>query len=350
MNRRQAFTLVELLVVIAIIGVLVGLLLPAVQNSRESARRMQCLNNLKQLGLAIANHESALKHLPSAAVSKEYPPEPEHPYSFYRWSALAQLLPYLENQHLQDLLDLSLPLYMPEGGYPIAARNKAGVAHRLPGFLCPSDLGDVVKEGVGPTNYAVSSGSGAGGGTPFDTDGVFFVNSRTRFADITDGSSNTIACSESLLGEDTALDDDSAFSGATPERNYKFVLSFAGSPDLSDAACQGSQSFNSSGGMGNDPRGFAWCSGEYRSATYNHYFGPNSREFDCIASATTDSTPGPGNPILYSAWGWRTARSAHPGGVNAAYADGSCRLVADSIEPAVWRSLSTRAEDDPQGQ
>ena len=163
MNRLRAFTLVELLVVIAILGVLVGLLLPAVQNVRESARRMQCLNNLRQICLANIHHESALKHLPAAAVSKEYPANPQHPHSFYRWSALAQLLPYLENQNLKDVLDLSLPMYMPGGGYPISDRNKGGVSRQLSVFLCPSDLGVPVKDGLGPTNYVVSSGSGAGG-------------------------------------------------------------------------------------------------------------------------------------------------------------------------------------------
>jgi prepilin-type N-terminal cleavage/methylation domain-containing protein len=346
LNRRRAFTLVELLVVIAIIGGLVGLLLPAVQSARETARRAQCLNNLKQLGLAIGNHESALKYLPSAAMSKEYPPEPTHPHSFYRWSALAQLLPYLEQQNLKNLLDLSLPMYMPGGGYPISAPNQRGASQRLPGFLCPSDLGESVKLGLGPTNYVVDSGSGAGGGTPFDADGVFYVNSQTRFADITDGASNTIACSESLLGEETVRDDTSAFIGATPQRSYKFVLSFTSNPALTDAKCQSSQNYNSIDSTGNDPRGFAWCSGEYRCASYNHYYGPNSSQFDCIASATTDPTPPPAKPILYSAWGWRAARSAHPGGVNAVWADASCRFIDDSIDLALWRSLSTRATED----
>src|SRR6187399_1230366 len=123
-----AFTMVELLVVIAIIGLLVALLLPAIQSAREAARRTQCLNNLKQLGVATHNYVSAEKHFPPGAVSKSYPGDPGHPQTFYRWSSLAHLLPYLENQSVRDLLDTSVPLYMPGAGYPISDRNKSGVA------------------------------------------------------------------------------------------------------------------------------------------------------------------------------------------------------------------------------
>src|SRR5262249_21760120 len=155
----------------------------------------------------------------------------------------------------------------------------------------------------GPTNYAVCAGSGAGGGTPFDTDGVFFVNSATRYARITDGTSHTIAVAESLIGEDTGRDAGSAFVGATPQPSYKSVLSFMAPPSLPDFVCEGSQSFNSPAATGNAPRGFAWASGEYRCATYNHYYGPNASQYDCITSATTDPTPSPQRPILYSAYG-----------------------------------------------
>ena len=342
MRKRNAFTLVELLVVIAIIGALIALLLPAVQNARETARRTQCLNNLKQTGVALQNHHAARNYLPSAAMSKSYSKDERHPHSFYRWSALAQLLPYMEQETLHKLLDLSLPLYMPGAGYPISAPNKAGISQLLPGFLCPSDLGAPVKEHMGPTNYAVCSGSGAGGGTPFDTDGAFYVNSETTFGDVTDGSSNTIAVSESLIGEDTVRDSSGAFSSAMPERGYKFILGFGGSPDLTDFKCNGSMNYNSSAGNGNDPRGFAWCSGEYRSAAYNHYYPPNAKQFDCITSVTVDPTPPPAQPILYSAYGWRAARSGHPGGVNGAMLDGSVRFFNESIDLVAWQALATR--------
>lgn len=343
-SKRSAFTLVELLVVVAIIGVLVALVLPAVQSARESARRTQCLNNLKQLGVALHNYVSAEKHFPPGSVAKTYAGQPNHPQTFYRWSSLAHLLPYMENQAVRDVLDLSLPLYMPGAGYPIADRNKSGVAQVLPEFLCSSDLGQPVKTAWGPTNYVACAGSGAGGGTPFETDGVFYVNSATAFANLGDGSSHTIAMSESLLGEDTQLDATSGFAGATPERNYKFPLGFSAAPDLTDAKCDGTRSFNSTTGNGNDPRGFAWCSGEYRCALYNHYYSPNAANFDCITSVTVDPTLPPQK--LYSAYGWRAARSNHPGGVNTLLADGSARLVGDGIDLTLWKNLSTRDAAD----
>jgi hypothetical protein len=301
------------------------------------------------LGIALQNYAATTKTLPAGAVSQEYPADPSHPHSFYRWSAIAQLLPYMENQALHDMLDLTLPLYMPGGGYPISAPNKPGVAAVVPGFLCPSDLAERVKDGMGPSNYAACAGSGVGGGTPFDTDGLFFVNSNVEFASIQDGASNTVAFAESLLGFDTPRDAGGAFTAYSPERSYKFPLSFGGVPDLSDLKCMGSMNFNSTAATGNDPRGFAWCSGEYRATMYNHYYPPNAAAYDCITSVTTDPTPPPSKPRLYAAYGWRAARSAHLGGVNAALADGSCRFVYDGVDPAVWQAMGTRDGEDTAG-
>ena len=146
------------------------------------------------------------------------------------------------------------------------------------------------------------------------------------------------------LGEDTQLNPTSGFAGVTPQRNYKFTLGFSAVPDLTDARCNSTQSYNSTMGNGNDPRGFAWCSGEYRCALYNHYYSPNAATFDCITSVTVDPTLPPQK--LYSAYGWRTARSAHPGGVNTLHADGGVQFTANEIDLLVWRSLSTRNQQD----
>jgi prepilin-type processing-associated H-X9-DG protein len=250
----------------------------------------------------------------------------------------------MENQAVHDLLDLSLPLYMPGAGYPISAPNKEGISKILPEFLCPSDKYERVKEMMGPTNYVACAGSGHDGGTPFDTDGLFYVNSQTTYGHITDGSSHTIAMSESLLGEETPSDANSAFTPHGPERVYKFILSFFGPPDLTDAKCDGAQIYNSTARNGNDPRGFAWCSGEYRSALYNHYYPPNARKYDCITSITLDPSPEPTR--LYAAYGWRAARSMHRGGVNVLYGDGGASLVAEAIQLDVWRALSTANQAD----
>jgi prepilin-type N-terminal cleavage/methylation domain-containing protein/prepilin-type processing-associated H-X9-DG protein len=341
-SSNKAFTLVELLVVIAIIGLLVAILLPAIHAARGSAQRIDCLNRLRQLGIALQNHASAKKVLPPGSVSKSYPAQPGHPQSFYRWSALAHLLPYLEQTATFDELDLKLPLYMPGPGYPISAPNRPTVVRLIPAFLCPADRAERVKSETGPTNYVACSGSGIGGGTPFNTDGIFYVNSRTTYRHLVDGASRTIAMSESLLGDDTVRSADGRFGEASAARNYKFVLSFAGPTELSDIKCNGSQNYNSVASNGNDPRGFAWSSGEYRCGTYNHYYPPNAQQLDCIASVTTDPSPAPEKPRLYAAYGWKAARSLHSGGVNVVYADASADFVTDDISPSLWRALSTR--------
>jgi len=318
---RQGFTLVELLVVIAIIGVLVAMLLPAVQAARESARRASCSNNLKQLGIAALNFHDAQGGFPVGAESKPWPSAPLNPWTFYRWSSLAHLAPYLEEGNAIDTLDLSVPLY--GTSLSVTPVNRPGVGTSVPLFLCPSDLGHKIATQFAPTNYVACAGSGHDGGTPFDTDGVFFVNSRTRLAQLTDGSSHTAIFSESILGTPTGspiLRD--------PDLDYRFTLVVP----LSEEGCSATSQWNVDNG-----RGFAWVSGEYRCALYNHYQVPNGRESDCIGSRLTG-----GIEFQYTAYGWRAARSRHPGGVNLLMADGSVRFVNEDVDLALWRALGTR--------
>ncbi|HEX6963631.1 MAG TPA: DUF1559 domain-containing protein, partial [Lacipirellula sp.] len=266
-HRRRAFSPVELLVVMAIIGVVSALLLPAVQAAREATRRNDCLNRLRQLALACQHYESARGHLPPGAEAREYPAEPQTPHTFYRWSAIAYALPYMEQATTLASVDTSVPLYARD--FSIFAQNREGVRTIIPLLLCPSDRNERVSEAFGPTNYALCGGSGAGGGTPFDADGLFYINSATPLRKITDGASRTVLAAECTLGE--AVPPLTPRSAADPRLMY----GFAAAAPLTDASCAATSTWNLS-----DPPSFAWANGEYRSAIYNHYRGPNSAELD----------------------------------------------------------------------
>lgn len=330
---RSAFTLVELLVVIAIIGVLVGLLLPAVQSSREAARRLDCLNRLRQIALAQLNFESQQQHLPSGSISQPDPKSPKAPHSFYRWSALAQSLPYMEGAAVYAQLDLTAPLYRAD--FQVSPANREVVKLIIPNFLCPSDRQVRVSPSFGPTNYSVNGGTGNGGGTPFEADGVYFINSEMRLSDVSDGTSRTMMAAEGVLGETPPPLTERA--AADPKLVYGYAMGFP----LTTAACEWTELWNLS-----DPPGFAWANGEFRSAMYNHWATPNSSQFDCM---TADAIGPPERQ--YAAYGWRTARSNHSGGANGTMVDGSGKFYLDSIDLVVWQGLATRAgEESPASE
>ena len=325
-RTEAAFSLVELLVVIAIIGVLVALLIPAIQASRGAASRTSCANNLRQIGLAVQNHVSARGHFPMGSVAKEFPAQPFAAWTLYRWSALAQLLPYLENSAAYDVLNLSVPLY--GANFKVRPENVQAVNFLIPEFLCPGDISRPLSAEFGPTNYAMCAGSGEKGGTPRDTDGIFFINSQTTPAKITDGLSKTAMVSESLLGQPRQGD------VHDPQTEYKFAFA---SP-ISDTACAATNQWNMS-----DPRGFAWANGEFRCGLYNHYYTPNNPKPDCMGVQL-----GGGVQLQFTPYGWRAARSADPGGVNNVMADGGTHFVRDDIDANAWRALRTRDAAEPE--
>jgi prepilin-type processing-associated H-X9-DG protein len=312
---------VELLVVIAILGVLIALLLPAVQAARESGRRASCSNNLKQIGTAAHAYLGEQQAFPPAAESRPWAAAPSTPWTFYRWSALARWTPYLEDGSIYKMLDLSVPLY--NSSFNVTPENARGVAMVIPTFLCPSDRHSIVSPQFGPTNYAACAGTGVNGGSPVATDGIFFVNSHTREAQVTNGLSHTALVSESILGNSSG-----SGSSNDPTVDYKFTLT----TPLTDGACANSFQWNVS-----DGRGFAWASGEFRCALYNHYYLPNQDVPDCLGAGL-----GGGTQSQFMAFGWRTARSRHLGGVNLVMADGSVSFIANDIALPVWKTMASR--------
>ncbi len=210
-GRRAAFTLIELLVVIAIIGILLGLLLPAVQKVRETAARTQCQNNLKQIALALHDYHDAQQSLPPGYFAVlPYVDGATDTAPGWGWAAF--LLPYLEQGNLFARLNFTQPV-----------QNSPAVQTRVKVYLCPSDLPPPgafpLPDGfgntlclAGPTSYAACCGSDASDTTAPDGLGAFYRNSRIRLTDITDGTSETI-----LVGERAWANANGIWAGAVPD-------------------------------------------------------------------------------------------------------------------------------------
>lgn len=325
-----AFTLIELLVVIAIIGVLVGLLLPAVQAAREAARSMQCSNNLKQIGLGLHNYASTYSgRFPNNGYS--WPGGYPNDYSPH-----AKILPFLEQSNLQDLIDFNIYMGHPAlADLPTELHQAAGT--RVPTYECPSDVNASLHELAMPsgtsipiagTSYSMNHGSGLDGvfhpgmGTP--SDGLCWVNAKVGFRDILDGTSNTIAFAETLIGGDsdqatpTPPMDPDYFRAATSEVSVT-LANLSDSGNLSDV-----QSYITAW---NGDRNHYWLRGSVPNGPLiNGRMSPNRSVPDMVRGSSKITA----------------ARSNHPGIVKVGLADGSVRTVTDSIDRDVWHASWTK--------
>jgi prepilin-type N-terminal cleavage/methylation domain-containing protein/prepilin-type processing-associated H-X9-DG protein len=313
-RSRAAFTLLELLVVIAIVAILIALLLPSVQKVREAATRAQCINNLKQLALALHAYHDSHKHFPHGTYNDidgtgTTPPPYNSKQDRRCW--MHDTLPYLEQANLYRDFDA----YMSTGG---SALYFPGNTTAVPTLMCPLDPlnpktktwnpggGADKSQGI-HGNYVLCAGDDyfnpGGPANSAKLDGLFFARSRVRLPDITDGTSNTALASEIILSADVT---DNDVRGRYYNPAHCGTLFSTRIPPNTLV-----------------PDQFDWCSSR-----------PNPRA-PCIWTSTN---------IFIS------PRSYHPGGVNLGMADGSVRFVADAVDPATFKALGSRAGGEPPGE
>ena len=303
-SQRNAFTLVELLVVIAIIGILIALLLPAVQSAREAARRMQCTNNAKQIALALHNYHTAHSCFPPGQYVYI---DANAPNGWNRWSWFASLLPYVEQQALAD--QYTKHIQNPTGSFSYT--NLPGKETAIAMFMCPSDSANPKTTcGAGTTNqqgfhgnYMLNAGDSffneGGYANSTQLNGLFYVFSSTRIADIRDGTSNTLMVSEIILVPDGPI-----------------------------------------GSEKQDVRG-RYHNVRHAGALFSTLYAPNTSQPDrfnyCLNNLDEAPCVNTGTDIVVS------ARSYHPGGVVSALADGSVRFLTEGINAETYQALGTRA-------
>lgn len=327
--RRRAFTLIELLVVIAIIGVLIALLLPAVQQAREAARRSQCKNNLKQLGLAIFNYESTLSCFPPTSVVVRLPSNSL--YTSYL-GPHARILPYIEQGNVFNKIDTN-------SAYGNVL-NLDAVGRVIPMFLCPSEprseaLNHATFGPIGGVNYGFCMGdwyvwAGPNGGPP--TRSAFGVNLYRQWRDFTDGTSQTLLMSEVKNYQPYIRDCGSLANINTPDTippPNADPLTVA--PEYGGTGCSYFDNGHSQWAeLTVHHNGFttAWPPNKKTPG------GPGLSIPDVDLNSQRERIGGP----TYAAV---TSRSHHAGGVNSLFGDGAVRFISSSIDGNIWRAIGT---------
>lgn len=373
-RKRYGFTLIELLVVIAIIAVLIALLLPAVQAAREAARRAQCVNNLKQIGLGLHNYHQAIGSFPPGhGQSSAYAS-----YTGYagwtEWSAQAMLLPYMEQAPMYNAINFYFC-----GGYGIGQYvNSTAWTAKISSFTCPSD-GNVGKGNVpmgtglpNTNNYRASigtttavgwtsgsapvqgagyascqpnplnlGGSGQPGCSPYAT-GLFAYWISYGIRDCTDGTSNTVAFSESLVGDQSysITRNNNSVTGVTGAANMEWMDVSIAPVALLTQALQACSLAYQSGTNISANNGSRWGWGASTMSMFHTVVPPNSKQYKWNSCRDTCGGCGPDDSIFSN------AQSNHSGGVNVLFADGSVKFVKDSISMLTWFQIGTKGNGE----
>jgi prepilin-type N-terminal cleavage/methylation domain-containing protein/prepilin-type processing-associated H-X9-DG protein len=362
------FTLVELLVVIAILGILAGLLLPAVQAAREAARRSACSNNLRQLGLAAQNFHNAQQKFPYGRLNNIA----STLANSSQWGQFSYLLPYLEQAAVFEQIDFTKSTS--------AAVNQTALSIPIPIFRCPSDLDQMTDTSqiqnyadLQHNNYKGNAGNLLGetitvtdalqlattGNTVTslweNNNGIFRTNKQISINDILDGTSNTALFSEAVLGDGddatssvpgdwfawgsgVALSDTTGHSTATDAINvYNYAVStYTATAIKADNAAGGATYGGATKQFSFGGRNY--FAGNYAATRYNHVITPNKASLaaDITHSAYTDANLNEGPSAT-------TASSRHGGGANVAVADGSVKFVSNDVDITAWRALGSIA-------
>ncbi|CAN5913947.1 DUF1559 domain-containing protein [soil metagenome] len=368
-QEPRAFTLIELLVVVAIIGILIALLLPAVQAAREAARRSRCTNNLKQIGIALANYESAHECYPPGRMTPDYWHNGTQATSYTNYnlfngdilpgswtgfySVHCHLLQFMEQTHAYVAINFERPnpsAIMSGGGRSVRSHNYTAFALAQSSFLCPSDTYRNAG-GVGENNYRYNFG----GSTPYAGalstsqqnrltevsrgNGAFTIGRVLTPADFRDGLSQTVVFSERTKG--TGVPSSTTMPGASDvvtwqNRSQSFDIDqLYQDCGLPEARRIEGFNFTSMGRFleGSDYSN-GWAFAWYTATLYNHVAPPNWKGQDCGNWSAVVDTPGE-HAII-------SARSGHSGGVNGLFGDGSVRFVKDSVHLQIWRAAGTR--------